>query len=504
MADFAMTIDGSAVAGEGLPVRNPATARVFAQAPACTPEQLDRAMAAAARAYPIWRRSDAVRRAVLREAAGLILSSVGELAPLLTAEQGKPRSEAATEVRAAGAWLRYYAELEIPREVVQDDRRGFVEVLHRPLGVVAAITPWNYPIALALWKIAPALRAGNTMVLKPSPYTPLATLALGRLLSEVLPAGVLNVVSGPDPLGALLTEHPAPRKVSFTGSAASGRQVAAAAASDLKRMTLELGGNDPAIVLDDADPEAIADALFWGAFVNNGQMCMAVKRVYVAQRLYCDVVAALAERARTVPVGDGSAKANRLGPVSTAAQFDRVRELVRDALAHGAVAAAGGTALDRPGYFFAPTILSEVSDGMRVVDEEQFGPVLPVIGYRDVEDAIRRANGTQYGLTASVWSPDLDRAAAVAARLEAGQVSINIHAGAVRPDLPFSGHKHSGIGAENGLWGLYGYTDVQVLTRPAHAAPEGNPSRAEPSRAEPSRAETLPELEPVSNPGRPG
>jgi acyl-CoA reductase-like NAD-dependent aldehyde dehydrogenase len=467
MADFAMTIDGAAVPGGGLPVRNPATAEVFAQAPACTPEQLDQAVAAAARAYESWQHDDDARRAVLRQAAGTILASVSELAPLLTAEQGKPRSEAATEVRAAGAWLRYYAELEIPREVVQDDQRGFAEVLRRPLGVVAAITPWNYPIALALWKIAPALRAGNTMVLKPSPYTPLATLALGRLLSEVLPPGVLNVVSGPDPLGALLTGHPAVRKISFTGSAATGRQVAAAAAADLKRVTLELGGNDPAIVLDDADPEAIADALFWGAFANNGQMCMAVKRVYVARPRYQEVVAALAERARTVRVGDGSEKASRLGPISNRAQFDRVQDLVRDALAHGAVAAAGGAALERPGYFFAPTILAGLSDGVRVVDEEQFGPVLPVIAYRDVDEAVRLANGTDFGLTASVWSPDLERAAAVAARLQAGQVSVNVHAGAVRPDLPFSGHKASGIGVENGLWGLYGYTDVQALTRPA-------------------------------------
>jgi len=466
MADFAMTIDGSAVLGGCYPVLNPATAQPFAEAPACTPDQLDQAVAAAARAYPGWKRDDQARQAVLRKAAATILASVGELAPLLTAEQGKPRAEAATEVRAAGAWLRYYADLEIPRQVVQDDRRGFTEVRHRPLGVVAAITPWNYPIALALWKIAPALRAGNTMVLKPSPYTPLATLALGRLLSDVLPPGVLNVVSGPDPLGALLAGHPTPRKISFTGSAATGRRVAAAAAADLKRVTLELGGNDPAIVLDDADPEAIADALFWGAFANNGQMCMAVKRVYVPQRLRAGLVAALAARADATRVGDGSDKASRLGPVSNRAQFDRVSELVRDAVAHDAVVAAGGAALDRPGYFFAPTILTGLSDGVRVVDEEQFGPVLPVIGYRDLDDAVRRANGTEYGLTASVWSPDLDRAAAVAARLEAGQVSVNVHAGGVRPDLPFSGHKASGIGVENGLWGLYGYTDVQALTRP--------------------------------------
>jgi acyl-CoA reductase-like NAD-dependent aldehyde dehydrogenase len=230
MVEFAMTINGLPVGGASrYGVVDPATAEVFAHAPVCSPARLDEAMAAAETAYRSWRRDDQQRRAVLRAAAAAILGSVAELAELITAEQGKPRLEAAKEVRAAGAWMRYYAELEIPREIVQEDRHGFAEVTHRPLGVVAAITPWNYPTALALWKIAPALRAGNTMVLKPSPYTPLATLALGELLREVLPAGVLNVISGPEPLGALLVAHPTPRKISFTGSAATGRRVAAAA-----------------------------------------------------------------------------------------------------------------------------------------------------------------------------------------------------------------------------------------------------------------------------------
>jgi acyl-CoA reductase-like NAD-dependent aldehyde dehydrogenase len=467
MADFAMTIDGLPDGGgTSFEVINPATARVFARAPVCTPAQLDRAMAAAARAYSIWRLSDEVRRAVLREAAGVLLASVGELAGLVTAEQGKPGSEAETEVRAAAAWLRTYAELELPREVVQDDRQGFAEVLRRPLGVVAAITPWSCPIGLALHTMAPALRAGNTMVLKPSPHTPLATLALGRLLDEVLPAGVLNVVCGPDPLGALLTAHRTPRMVSFAGSVATGRRVAAAAGADLKRTILELGGNDPAIVLEDAPVEAIADGLFWGAFANSGQLCTAIKRVYVAERRYDEVVAALAERARMVRVGDGSRKATQLGPVGTRAQFDRAAGLVRDALAHGAVAAAGGAALNRPGFFYAPTILARVSDGVRVVDEEQFGPVLPVVSYRDVEEAVQRTN-SGYVRTASVWSADLDRATALATRLEAGRVSVNSHpGGGAGVDLPISGTA-SGIRTEDGLRGLHRYTRRQLLTRPA-------------------------------------
>jgi acyl-CoA reductase-like NAD-dependent aldehyde dehydrogenase len=469
MADYAMTIDGVAVDGAGFEVVNPATGRVFARAPACTPEQLDRAMAAAARAFAIWSRADDVRRAVLREAAGTIAASVTELARLVTAEQGKTRSEAVAEVRAAGRWLRYYAGLDIPREVVRD-RRTVAEVLHRPLGVVAAIPARNYPIMLAVEKIAPALRAGNTVVLKPSPYTPLATLELGRLLGEVLPPGVLNVVSGPEPLGAQLATHRTPRTVSFTGSRATGRRVASAAGAALKRVTLGLGGNDPAIVLDDADPEAIADALFWAAFANNGQRCRAVKRVYVARSRYRALVEALAARARAVQVGNGSHRTSELGPVGNRPQLDRLADLVRDALARGAVAAAGGAPLRRPGYFFAPTILAGLSDGVPVVDEEQFGPVLPVIGYRDLDEAVRRANGTAYGLSASVWSPDEDRAAAVAVRLDAGRVTVNDHAGAG----PTGGFRASGPEAGNGRCGLSGYIDLQVLSRPARNA-EGAP-----------------------------
>ncbi len=467
MADFAMTIDGSAVGGgEGFGVINPPTARVFARAPACSPDQLDRAMAAAARAYSIWSRADDVRCAVLREAASTVLAAAGELAALLTAEQGKPRAEAAAEVRAAGAWLRYYADLELPRERVGGDRRDAVEVRHRPLGVVAAITAWTAPIALAARLIAPALRAGNTVVLKPSPHAPLATLVLGQVLAEVLPPGVLNVVSGPDPLGARLVGHRTPRAVGFTGARVTGRQVAAAAAADLRPTTLELGSNDPAIVLDDADPEEIADALFWGAFTNNGQACTAIKRVYVAQPRYQAVLAALAERAATVRVGNGNHRASQLGPVGTLARFERVGDLVRDALAQGAVAVAGGAALNRPGYFFAPTILAGASDGMRVVDEEQLGPVLPVIGYRDLDEVLRRANGSGSGLGASVWSADEDRAAAVAGRLAAARVSVNSHPGVLGPGLP------AGDWAI-GRCGLCGYTARQLLIRPAGASRSG-------------------------------
>ena len=465
MAEISMTIDGAAVpTSDTFGVINPATGEVHAQAPDCSKGQLDAAFESANKAYRDWKADEGLRRELLHKAADAMFAAAGELGPIRMAEQGKPLNEAATEAFGAGIWFKYYADLQIPREVIQDDDNAFAEVIRRPLGVVAAITPWNFPLVLASWKIAPALLAGNTMVLKPSPYTPLATLKMGEILAGVLPPGVLNVVSGGDELGQWMTSHPVPRKISFTGSVATGKQVAAAAAPDLKRVTLELGGNDPAIVLDDVDPAAIADKLFWGAFQNNGQVCSAVKRVYVPERLYDGVVEALAEKARSVKVGEGSTEGVQLGPINNKPQFDRVSELVADAVKGGAKAVTGGKAIDGGGYFYEPTILADISDGTRIVDEEQFGPALPVISYRDLDDAVERANATHFGLSGSVWSADPDRGAEVAARLECGTAWVNAHL-ALAPHQPFGGAKWSGIGVENGPWGLYGFTELQVLYR---------------------------------------
>lgn len=465
MSDFTMTIGGRGVAAPTtFGVVDPATGEVHAQAPDCTEQQLDEAMAAAAGAYKDWRQDEQSRRKALHEAADLLMANAEAIAPVLTGEQGKPLKDATFEVIGAGFWLKYFADLELPREVIQDDDKAFVEVVRRPMGVVAAITPWNFPLALAAWKIAPALLAGNTMVLKPSPYTPLSTLKMGELLREVLPPGVLNVVSGGDGLGAWMTSHEVPRKVSFTGSVATGKKVAVSAAPDLKRVTLELGGNDPAILLDDVDPAVVADRLFSGAFQNNGQVCSAIKRVYAPERLYADVVEALAERARSAKVGPGTEEGVKYGPINNRPQYERVGELVSDALSNGARAAAGGKPIDGPGYFFEPTILADVSDGARIVDEEQFGPALPVIAYSDLDDALERANGTHFGLSGSVWSADPDRAADVAAQLECGTAWVNTHL-ALAPHQPFGGFKWSGVGVENGPWGLYGFTELQVLHR---------------------------------------
>jgi acyl-CoA reductase-like NAD-dependent aldehyde dehydrogenase len=463
MSDFTMTIDGRSVRGNSTAgVINPATGRVFAEVPSCTREQLDEAMAAAARAYPAWSEDDAARKRALLAASQAIKSKVAEIAPVLTREQGKPLARATEEMVAAAVWFKYTAGLDLPVEVVQDDDNRRVEIRRRPLGVVAAITPWNYPVLTAVTKLAPALRAGNTIVIKPSPFTPAATLALGDVLRDVFPRGVVNVVSGGDDLGAWMTSHPVPRKISFTGSVATGKRVMAAAAPDLKRVTLELGGNDPAIVLSDVDPKATAKKLFWGAFANSGQVCVAIKRLYVHESIYEPIVNELASIAKSVKVGDGLTQGVELGPINNAPQFERVSMLVEDAKKQGGKFAAGGERLGSEGYFFQPTIVTGVSDGVRLVDEEQFGPALPVMPFSDVDEVVGRANATHFGLSGSVWSSDPDKATEIAARLECGTAWVNQHI-VVAPNIPFGGAKWSGIGVENGPWGLVGFTEIQVV-----------------------------------------
>ena len=465
MSDYTMTIGGAAVAGkESFEVLNPATQAVSGSAPECSTEELEAAVAAAQEALPAWSADDAARREAMVAVAKVLKEASEELAPVITSEQGKPVGEAVYEGLAGEGFFTYFAGLDLPREVIQDDKRALVEVVPKPMGVVAAITPWNYPLSSACMKLAPALRAGNTVVLKPSPFTPLSTLRFGELLRSVLPPGVVNVVSGSDDLGAKMTQHPAIRKITFTGSVATGKKVAAAAAPDLKRVTLELGGNDPAILLDDADVDAVADGIFWSAFSNSGQICSAIKRVYVPESLHDKLVDALADRASSVRVGDGTEQGTRLGPVTTRPQFGRVCELVEDALANGARAAAGGAPIEGPGNLYPATVLTGVEDGTRIVDEEQFGPVLPVVPYRDVEDAVARANATHFGLDGSVWSSDPDRATEVASRLECGTAWVNTHL-KQGPAQPFGGFKWSGLGVENGPWGLSAFYQIQTLYR---------------------------------------
>jgi len=463
---FDMTIGGKRVAAEQYaPIRNPSTGEVVGHAAVGDIRHLDCAIAAAADAFNTWRLSSEVaRREACRAIAQVCVDHADELSKLLTQEQGKPLKGLGSEFELGGcaAWANATAELNLPVKVLQDNERGRIEMHRMPVGVIGSITPWNWPLMIAIWHIVPAIRTGNTIVIKPSPFTPLSTLRLIQLMNDVLPAGLVNVISGDDELGAALSRHPTVRKMVFTGSTATGRKVMESAAASLKLLTLELGGNDAGIVLPDADPKAIAERLFWGAFINSGQTCGALKRLYVHDSLYSATCEALVDMAKRVKMGDGMDTANVLGPIQNERQFNRVVELVDEARASGATILTGGRPLGQ-GYFYPVTLVGDIEEGTRLVDEEQFGPVLPIIRYSEVDDAIRRANGTEFGLDASVWGRDQAAAQRVAQQLEAGTVWINKHA-EIAPHIPMGGIKSSGIGVEFGEEGLAAYTTIKIIS----------------------------------------
>lgn len=463
---FTMTIDGRPVPGSAtFDVINPATEAVIGQAPEASKEDLDAAVDAARRAFPGWAATPIAERRRLIDALGdAILAQIDGFKRLLTAEQGKPHGDAEGEVGGAGLWLKGAATLDLPVTVNEDSAQRYSETRRVPIGVVGAIAPWNFPMVLAMFKVGPALLAGNTMVLKPSPFTPLTTLKFGELAATILPPGVLNVVTGGDRLGPWLTEHPGIDKVSFTGSTATGRRVMQSASSTLKRVTLELGGNDPAIVMPDADVEAIAERLFWAAFTNNGQICIATKRMYVHEDVYEPLRDALVRYAQTVKVGDGAEQGTRLGPINNRLQYERVLDLIRDAKERGYTVLTGGEASEAPGYFVPVTIIDNPPEDSRIVQEEQFGPVLPLIRFRDVDDVVARANASEYGLGASVWGTDEDAAFAVAERIASGTVWVN-ETQHLTPLAAFGGMKQSGMGVEGGVEGLMDYTSAQTITR---------------------------------------
>ena len=462
--DFLMTIDGKAVESpSNLDVYNPATGEVFASVPDCTAEQLDAAVESSAKAFKTWKNVSIDERAeYLRKIGKVITANAEELSELFTREQGRPLAFARLEIESCEAWLNSIAETRPPVHVAEDSNEQFVETRYYPLGVVCAIAPWNFPINLAIWKIAPALLAGNTMVLKPSPFTPLCTLKIAELLRDVLPEGVLNVITGGDNLGPMMTSHSGFAKISFTGSTATGKRVMESASKDLKRLTLELGGNDAAIVMPDVDVDEIAEKVFFGAFFNSAQICIATKRLYVHEDIYDSLKDKLVEIAKATKVSNGLEADSGMGPIQNKRQYDRVMNLLNDAKDSGLNLIYGSDVPEGKGYFVPITIVDNPPEDSRVVQEEAFGPILPMIKFSDVDEVIDKANDSEYGLAGAVWSKDETLALDIARRIETGTVWINQNM-ILRPDTIFAGHKSSGFGGENGMEGLLEFMQPQAV-----------------------------------------
>lgn len=469
MTDYKMIIDGQGVSTEDtFPVLNPATEKVIAQCPKANEEHVNAAVAAARKAFPAWSAtSDSERSRVIHAIADALEAHSEELMKLLTLEQGKPAGGFANlgggfEMGGTVAWCHATADLELPVDLIQDNDEARIEVHRKPLGVVGSITPWNFPLLIAIWHTMPALRSGNTVVIKPSEYTPLTTLRAAEIINDLLPPGVFNIITGDGSLGAAISSHPDINKMVFTGSTPTGKKIMQSAAGNLKRVTLELGGNDAAIVLADTDVEAMAPKIFATAMMNNGQTCAALKRLYVHEDIYDEMCQALAAIANSVTTGDGSGDVD-FGPIQNKAQFDKVCQMAEEAKASGARFLTGGEVSDGPGYFYPVTIVADIADDTRLVSEEPFGPILPVLKFSDVEDALRRANDSNNGLGGSVWSSNVEVATALASRLECGTAWVNSHA-MIQPDAPFGGVKESGLGVEFGRYGLEEYTSIQTLS----------------------------------------
>jgi acyl-CoA reductase-like NAD-dependent aldehyde dehydrogenase len=463
--DYFLLIDGELARGSSeLEVINPATGQVFARCPAAGAAELDRAVAAARRAAPAWRdQGFAARAEVIGRLAAALRENQDSLAALLTREQGKPIGQSVAEIDRGAAGSEGMAKIEIPVETLLDNDQSLIELRYRPLGVVGIITPWNAPVNLALGPLVSALYTGNTVILKPSPYTPLTTLRIGELLQDLVPAGVVNVLAGGDDLGQLMTGHAGIDKISFTGSVETGKKVYQSAAGTMKRLTLELGGNDPAIIREDVDPKAIAKRVFFSSFVNSGQVCMAIKRIYAHESIYDDLCAALVEEAGKAVIGDGQNPDTTLGPLQNRMQYDKVCDLIEHTKKSGARILCGGEIPEGPGYFIPPTLVTDVAEDSRLVSEEQFGPVVPILKYSDLEDAISRANDTRFGLSGSVWTADIERGREIAARLEVGTAWVNMHR-ATSPVVPFGGAKESGLGRQYSHLGLKSYMEPEVIS----------------------------------------
>ncbi|OYU34955.1 aldehyde dehydrogenase family protein [Novosphingobium sp. PASSN1] len=459
-------IDGELVTtATVLDVVNPANEQVIGQVPSCGAAELDRAVAAARRAFKTWSKTPVDdRRVVIQKMAAAIDANFEELYRLLTAEQGKPHQQAQFEIGGCSAMMNAQSTLTLEETINEDSDERLSRTRRVPVGVVGGIVPWNFPILMAVQKIAPAILSGCTIVLKPSPFTPLTTLKFAELIKDIVPAGVVNIITGEDALGPMITAHPDIDKITFTGSTATGKKIMEGASKDLKRITLELGGNDASIVLPDADVAKVAEQLFWSSFTNAGQICVAAKRIYIHEDIYDELSAAIAAYAKTVKVGDGSEQGTGVGPIQNKKQFDRVCELIEDAKDNGYKFLVGGDVdPSGSGYYVPITILDNPPEDARIVAEEQFGPVMPLMKFSSDDEVIARANNSDYGLAGAVWTKDTERGVKIAEQLETGTVWINefLH---LSPFAPFGGHKQSGFGAEYGIEGLKEFTYSQVIT----------------------------------------
>jgi len=463
MSQYKMLVAGMLVEGSPtLDVINPATEQVFTTVPRASKADVMNAVEAAKKAQKLWKNvAESERRAVVNKIADAIAENAEELATAITLEQGKVLDFARMEVQFAEAFCRSLASHEFPVKVLEESETNRVEEHRNPLGVVAAIIPWNFPLLIAVYKLSPALVTGNAIILKPAPTTPVSSLLLGQLIADIVPKGLVSIIVDDNDLGPVLTSHPDIGKISFTGSTPTGKAIMKNAADTMKRLTLELGGNDAAIVLDDADPKVIAPSIFFSAFINSGQVCIALKRLYVHESVYdelCDEIATLAKGA---VVGNGMEEGVQFGPVQNEEQYEKVLSYIAAGKAQGTVI-AGGEAPNQPGYVIPLTVIKDLKDGCSLVDEEPFGPVLPIIKYSDLDDVIASANNSKMGLGGSVWSSNLDRASQVAAQLETGTVWINQHC-AFGPQVHMAPAKESGIGAEWGKEGVKEFTASKII-----------------------------------------
>ncbi|MBO1111313.1 NAD-dependent succinate-semialdehyde dehydrogenase [Bordetella petrii] len=469
---LALYIDGEFLTGDGRrtqDVINPATLEVLGQLPHATEADLDRALAAAQRAFESWKHSSPMERsAILRKVASLSRERAKEIGRNMTLDQGKPLAESVGEITACAEHADWHAEecRRIYGRVIpprNPDVRQFV--VREPIGVCAAFTPWNFPYNQAIRKIAAALGAGCTVILKGPEDSPSAVMAIARMFHEAgLPKGCLNIVWGePAKISDYLIRSPIVRKVSFTGSVPVGKQLAALAGAHMKRVTMELGGHSPVLVFDDADVGRAAEMLAKFKIRNAGQVCVSPTRFYVQEGAYEQFLARFTEVLKGIKVGDGLEEGTQMGPLAHERRVPTMSKFVEDAKKHGGKIALGGEPLDRKGFFFSPTVVTDLPDDSMLMTEEPFGPVAPVVRFKDTDEVLRRANSLPFGLSSYVFTNSLQTATKVSNGLEAGMVNIN-HFGSALAETPFGGIKDSGIGSEGGLETFDGYLVTKFIT----------------------------------------